>query len=146
MTRYLVQTFELPPRSKDRENHRLGFDSPKGYELAGPPAATHGTLVVSWVERTRPEPVYCWGYRNTNPFSVSVIRKDHADGNREVLMPGASVELHDGDYICPFDKSTVWRGSTSDLATDLSAMLSTEELQELTLEMAALWQKRKHDL
>lgn len=42
-----------------------------------------------------------------------------------------------------FEKVVIWRGSVRDLVTDLSALLTLRELQELTMETALEWRNRR---
>lgn len=72
--------------------------------------------------------------------SCGLERSSDGDWTGEPLDPeraGAS----SGKPGC--DVTVYWRGSPSDLATDLEPLLTLEQLQELACELALKWRERR---
>lgn len=157
MKPYLLQVFELPPSSNDYSCQLRPIEPPQGYELAvlqtsqqyPSDGSREGVVVVLWKRDTWVEParatetVHC----NSSGVTEEVVRQGAADGSHEYLAPGASVGLRQGDRVvlpvARSDRVVYWRGSVTDLLTDLSSSLSVEQLQELAAEAALAWKRKR---
>lgn len=132
MSRYLLQSFELPmPSSGSQLVFRVPIDPPEGYRL-------HSTLGASGelADKTRAYAGVLWERVGGDPLS---------EERREKLRVLLGYDSGGSGPETPkFSEPTVtWRGSVTDLVRDLEGILSMKELFELSIEAERVWGKRR---